>query len=552
MKGVEGDEVVIYGRFSSDKQSERSIDGQVALCREWLARQSIDATNAQVFADYAVSAASLQRPGMDALLARAREGAIKVIVVETIDRLSRDQADTFTVLREWSYLGVRVIGVDDGIDTDREGANLLIGVRAALSQEYLRDLKKKTLRGLRDRARAGMATGGLPYGFRSRPVEGGHAIEVDAAQAEIVRRIFELYASGLSLADVAAVLNRDGIAPPRASRARLRNTWQVSTVRTVLQNEKYVGRWSYGEREWRKAPGSNTRRPRARDDRDVIRTERPELAFISPATWASVRARFDSTRLVYTGKRTVPVGKRQVYLLSGLLKCGLCGSQMSIYGGDAERRYYRCAGAGTRGTCAFRNSVRESLIREHVSAHLRDRIGRGDLQSLVTALLADVASIGDSTELERRRVSADLEKCRAASTKLAGLIAESDDDVTHVLMTRLREEQTRRAGLEARIRELALQPVVQIELPTAAELIESINEALGDGFDGDVKTGREALRGLLDGGSILVSPAEGKPGWHVSGGLRPVALLPPSVSRIAGASTSRDLRPIPFAFDIAS
>jgi site-specific DNA recombinase len=79
---------VIYARYSSELQSERSIEDQVALCRQKAEREGWEVT--ETFTDYALSGASLARPGLQALVEKARASAFDILLTESLDRLSRD------------------------------------------------------------------------------------------------------------------------------------------------------------------------------------------------------------------------------------------------------------------------------------------------------------------------------------------------------------------------------------------------------------------------------------------------------------------------------
>src|SRR5437773_1282478 len=93
----------IYARFSSSRQDERSIEDQVRRCREHLGDR--DGT-VEVFADYAVSGASLKRPGFEALMAAVDAGAVTAIVTEDISRISRDFADAAHFFKRLQYARV--------------------------------------------------------------------------------------------------------------------------------------------------------------------------------------------------------------------------------------------------------------------------------------------------------------------------------------------------------------------------------------------------------------------------------------------------------------
>src|SRR3954452_21876757 len=118
--------VAIYARFSSEKQSETSIDDQVRRCREFVQRDGGSVDPSYVFTDYATSGASLARSGFEAMMAltKGTPPAIDVLVAEDLSRITRDLADGAMLFRRLQFLGVKLIGVADGVDTSAKNAKL--------------------------------------------------------------------------------------------------------------------------------------------------------------------------------------------------------------------------------------------------------------------------------------------------------------------------------------------------------------------------------------------------------------------------------------------
>ncbi|MCU0677657.1 MAG: recombinase family protein, partial [Myxococcota bacterium] len=156
--GLTGARVAVYARYSSDRQSEASIEDQVRRCRAFAVDAGAIVDDALVFADYAVSGASLARAGLEAMLAAVAAGRVDAIVVEDMSRLSRDLADAASVFRRLQFEGVSLLGVADGIDSREKSSKLTFGVRALLADAYLDDLRDKTRRGLEGRHLAGFST----------------------------------------------------------------------------------------------------------------------------------------------------------------------------------------------------------------------------------------------------------------------------------------------------------------------------------------------------------------------------------------------------------
>lgn len=148
----------IYARFSSTMQSEASIEGQLRICRELAAHEGW--TIVEVFSDSAMSGASMQRPGVQRLMAEASRGSFDIIIAEALDRLSRDQADVATLFKRLNFHGVKIVTLSEG-----EISELHVGLKGTMNQLCLKDLAAKTHRGLRGRVEAGRSGGGNSYGY---------------------------------------------------------------------------------------------------------------------------------------------------------------------------------------------------------------------------------------------------------------------------------------------------------------------------------------------------------------------------------------------------
>lgn len=187
----------VYARYSSSMQREASIDDQVRLCSERAAHEGWEL--GQTFTDMAISGASMHRPGLQSLIEQAEQGAFGVVIAEALDRLSRDQADMAILFKRLSFLGVRIITLAEG-----EISELHVGLKGTMNQLFLKDLADKTRRGLRGRVESGHSGGGKAYGYDvvrrigpdGEPIKGERVI--NAAQAETIHRICEMFADGES------------------------------------------------------------------------------------------------------------------------------------------------------------------------------------------------------------------------------------------------------------------------------------------------------------------------------------------------------------------
>ena len=519
----------IYARFSSELQRESSIEDQVRRCRELIAMAGGDAANAEVFPDFAVSGASLQRPGFEAMMRAVSEGRIGVIVTEDISRISRDFADAASIFKRLQFADVPLISVADGIDTSSKNAKMTFFMQSMMADAFLDTLRDKTLRGLEGRALRGFATGGMPFGYRTVPETDklgnviGHRIEIDEEAAAIIRRIFADYIKGGSLLRIARTLNLEGIPSPRTGTKHKRFGWGVSTIRAILYNERYAGTWRFKENQWVKVPGTNKRIPRKRAADEVITMDRPDLRIIDQATWDESQARLKAIHRKYTeGSKTERIisPKRSSYLLSGLLVCDECGAPMSILAGSSAT-YYRCSTNRTKGTCTNNVSLRENVLRHGVLRSLRERLQSKDGIAYVRKRIAEeLRDYSRNLEADIKTHRERIERTENRIRGLVGFIADGDrsDAVISALRDLEAQAKSDRAAVE-RLRHEAQEPLRLPSLDEIGAMVTDLEVRLGDDLDND----RARLRRWHRDGEIrIVRTAEG---IFAKGTLLPCSIL---------------------------
>lgn len=371
-----------YSRYSSDNQRDTSIEDQQRLTDGRGTAEGWAIVGR--FADCEISAATPMalRPGGKSMLTAVARGEFEVLLIEGLDRCWRDIVDQEQTIRRLEHQGVRIIGVSDGYDTRHEDRELSRGVRGLLNQQFLRDLAKKTHRGLTGQVFRGGHAGGLSYGYRSIDAGAIHRLEIDEDQAPWVRWIFEHYADGWSCQKIAAELNVLGVKTGRGG------TWAVSAIygsppkgSGVLNNELYVGRYVWNRSQWKKDPDTGKRFRTIRPAGDWLIEDHPELRILDADLWQAVRDRMNGTRLANGGKGK---GARPKTLLGGLMTCGKCGGAVIAVSSLA----YGCAAHKDRGPAVCKgvrvsrkaadlrllSVVREDLLSQSAVIELRDQI----------------------------------------------------------------------------------------------------------------------------------------------------------------------------------
>jgi site-specific DNA recombinase len=187
----------------------------------------------------------LERPGLEQVRDLAAEGQIQVVLAYSPDRLSRKYAYQILLIEDFARHGVETLFVKSPQGNSPED-QLLVQFQGMIAEYERAQILERSRRGKRHRAQAGEVSvmSGAPYGYRyiRKTDETPAAYMVNEAEASIVRRVYEMYTvEGLSIGEITRRLNREGIAPRKASR------WERSVVWGILRNPAYRGVACFGK-----------------------------------------------------------------------------------------------------------------------------------------------------------------------------------------------------------------------------------------------------------------------------------------------------------------
>ena len=241
-----------------------------------------------------------------------------------------------------------------------------------------------------------MHPGGRCYGYTNVPIEdpsrqgkygrpavSGVSLEINAEEAAVLRRIFQMYASGSSLAGIAKTLNAEGILAPQPGRNRPLRAWGPSSIREILRNERYRGVNVWNRTAKHRNPETGRKVSRRRPKSEWVRVAVPEWRIISEELWNGVQAaikekqRFGNARC--GGMNRTEESRR--YLFSGILRCGKCSSRMVIVSGRGKRGYakYGCPSHRYRGICENTLTIRQERLEEQLLGALEQRVLRPEI-----------------------------------------------------------------------------------------------------------------------------------------------------------------------------
>lgn len=350
----------ILARYSTENQSEASIEVQVGRCTEWCNQHSIPVLD--VFADRAISGMKETRPEYQRMMQALYAGGADTVVIYDQSRMFRNMVYWFQFRETLQRIGVHVVSVTQptvGGDLNDPAVFLNEGVTALFNQMWVLQTQQKVREGVRQRAKSGKHTGGRPaLGYR---VENERLV-VDEKEAETVRLIFELYASGHGYMDIIRELNRRGLKTKRG------NAFGKNSIHDLLKNEKYVGRALFGGKPTGYSGSRNSHAARS----GGLETECP--AIVSQELFDAVQKKLSQNRKS-PGRSVV----RMDQPLKGKVFCGDCGSAMTICYVTPPKTheryaYYRCA-AKKRGLACNSKMIRKDELEETVSSAVLDMLG---------------------------------------------------------------------------------------------------------------------------------------------------------------------------------
>lgn len=229
--------VVIYARYSSDRQTEQSIEGQLECCYEYAKNNGYTVIGEYI--DRAFSGKTASRPQFRKMITDSDKKLFQGVLVYQLDRFARNRQDSAIYKYKLSVNGVRVISASENIADDASGV-LVEGVLESMAEFFSFDLARKVNRGMKINAEKCLSNGGtIPFGFKSV----NKKLEIDEEKAPIVKMIFEMYADGKRVVDITDYLNSLQIRTASGSK------FNSNSLHTILKNKKYIGVYTYGDIE---------------------------------------------------------------------------------------------------------------------------------------------------------------------------------------------------------------------------------------------------------------------------------------------------------------
>lgn len=373
----EGKKCVLYPRVSTEMQVDGySLEGQKNGLKRFADREEMEIVG--IYEDAGKSGKSIEgRPAFKKMLSDIGNGLeIDYILVYKLSRFGRNAADILNSLEYVQSYGVNLICIEEGIDSSQTSGKLLISVLSAVAEIERENIIEQTMNGRREKARQGGWNGGFaPYGYYLKD----NQLLIEESEAAAIRIIFEKFAgSDIGYGGIAKYLNLQGIKKIPRQNGTLEN-WSGHLVRQILDNPVYCGKIAYGRRTREKVKGTKNEYKQVHAEEYILEDGQHE-GIVSEELWQKVHAKRVATGI----KQPSKTGKDRSHLLTGVLKCPLCGSPMytnkhawTNKDGTYKEVYYYICGRNKqeRGHyCEYKASLRKTDIEPLVIEAIRELV----------------------------------------------------------------------------------------------------------------------------------------------------------------------------------
>ena len=440
--------VGVYIRLSLENTAYRDKDSLSIENQQAMLSKFIDImpgwVETRTYIDNGATGGNFNRQGFQDMMSDVRQGVINLVLVQDLSRFGRNYLEAGRYLEEeLPSLGCRFVALSDGIDTE-DGENDIMPFLNAMNDYYLKNLSDRIKSVLTAKAKDGQKlSGAVPYGYDRNPDEHTRLI-VDDYAAGVVKRMFELRATGMGYAAIAGVLNKENILPPRLYYFQRQNSethtrtdctmiWKDITVKTILKNELYIGHTIAFKN---KSRSYRDNRSVKRDESEWIRTENTHTPLIDEDLWHKVQQINENVKKRFANSR-----EQKPSLFGGIVVCADCQINMAYefdikhYSRTIEYGAYHCrTHSGSGRTICSSHRISEINLKKLVLAHIKEQskhisIDKGGiLEALQHKMLgshraekADTAK--NRQELERRLKGIEIQLEQLYEDKVLGNVS---------------------------------------------------------------------------------------------------------------------------------
>lgn len=362
-----------YVRLSrdEDKESYSSILSQKSIIEDYANQHNLIIT--KYYEDDNCSGYSFDRPAFNELQRDIESNWIDVVIAKDLSRIGRHNAYTLLFLDKIKILNKRLILPKEGkgYDTAEDESDLL-GITTWFNEMYVKDISRKIKSSIKAKQRDGRMIIKESYGYK-RSLGDKHKLEIDIEAADIVRKIYKLYLSGLGYRKIAEMLNQEGCPTPSqyntyktaglSVESKVTRLWNSVHVQRILKNDIYIGTLRLGKTEKRSIKGKSYKQPQ--ENQYVFVDNHP--AIISKDAFQEVQLAAQSRNNNHS-KGAASLQN----IFSGLVYCQDCGSYMISYKKQGKSKSYICGTYHMHGnkSCS-RHMIQEETLERAIKEFLK-------------------------------------------------------------------------------------------------------------------------------------------------------------------------------------
>ena len=427
---IEKFDIAGYCRISVDEELDRdnvSIENQKAIIADFV-RQRFPNSTLTFYEDRDRSGYTFeQREGYQKMRKGLMNHQYDILVVKDFSRFSRRNSRGLVELEDLRDAGARIISIGDNIDFPNDDDWLKIQFQFLINEMPVTDTSKKVRSVIRRRQADGNWICAAPYGYI---INKRQEFEVVPTEAEVVRRIFQLYIPGWGYKKIANLLTDEGIPTPRmAERDRkeaagedyhrtVKSTWAIVTVQGILDNDFYIGTLRQGKYTRKKINGRDVKK----DELEHIVIEHHHQAIIDYRTFATVRAlRERRSTSHYRGQ------KKNDNVYSGFLECGDCGAPMFAMSRSDLRPAYTCGTYHRRG--------RAGCTSHHIRVEKLDEL----LKLYVRKIKENAADMLERLNEDLSKEQEDVAETEQSAANLEQVLEELQEELKATKRQRIRD-----------------------------------------------------------------------------------------------------------------
>ncbi len=346
---------------------------------------------------------------------RIGKDEVSYVLVFKLSRFGRNAADVLSSLQFMQDFGVNLISVEDSIDSSKDAGKLMISVLSAVAEIERENILVQTMEGRKQKAREGGWNGGFaPYGYKLVNGE----LEIAEDEAEAIRMIYDLYVHNeMGSNKIAKYLEQQGI--KKKARQNGSNTmFSAHLIRLILDNPVYCGKIAFGRRGNEKIKGTRNDYHIVKQDEYLVSDGKHE-AIIDEELWEQARKKRIAQAKKY---EHVNRGNNRIHLLSGILKCPICGAGM--YGNKSIKHrngvhykdyyFYGCKHRIlTRGhKCTYRKQLSEEKLDSAVAEVISKMVSNPKFASVMQSKI--------NMKVDTREIDTEIENYAKQLTKYIG------------------------------------------------------------------------------------------------------------------------------------